>query len=71
MITSRANGGFSSRPSLADGNQLDHKTAESLVAKDQHEKYQELDKKAVLLILLLDYIVYKVNMSQRFDTCIV
>ena len=59
MITSRANGRFSRMPSLADGNQLDHKTADFLMAKDQHENYQGLDKEAVPLILLLDYIVYK------------
>ena len=47
--------------SLADGNPLDYKTADFLMAKDQHENYQGLDKKAVPLILLLDHIVYKVE----------
>ena len=59
MITSRANGRFSRMLSPADGNPLDYKTADFLMAKDQHENYQELDKEAVPLILLLDYIVYK------------
>ena len=59
MITSRANGMFSRMLSPADEDPLDYKTADFLMAKDQHENYQELDQEAVPLILLLDYILYK------------
>ena len=59
MITSRANGMFSRMPSPADEDPLDYKTADFLLAKDQHGNYQGLDQKAVPPILLLDCIVYK------------
>ena len=59
MITSRANGSISRMLSPADEDPLDYKTADFLLAKDQHGNYQGLDQKAVPLILLLDYIVYK------------
>ena len=65
MITGKANGSISRMPSLADVDPPDYKTADFLLAKDQHGNYQELDQKAVPLILLLDYIVYKGGYATR------
>ena len=47
MITSRAYGRFSRMLSPSDEDPPDYKTADFLLAKDQHENYQGLDKKAV------------------------
>ena len=59
MITGKANGSISRMLSPADVEPLDYKIADFLLTKDQHGNYQGLDQKAVPLILLLDYIVYK------------
>ena len=59
MITSRANGMVSRMSSPAGGDPLDYRTADFLMAKDQHENIKELDQEAVPLILLLDYNLYK------------
>ena len=59
MITGKANGSISRMPSPADEDPLDYKTADFLLARDQHGNYQGLDQKAVPPILLLDCILYK------------
>ena len=51
--------------SPADVDPLDDKTADILLAKDQHGNYQELDQEAVPPILLLDCIVYKREYGTR------
>ena len=58
-ITGKADGSISRMPSPADVDPLDYKTADILLAKDQHGNYQELDQEAVPPILLLDCILYK------------
>jgi hypothetical protein len=58
-ITGKADGSISRMPSPADVDPLDYKTADILLAKDQHGNYQELDQETVPPILLLDCIVYK------------
>ena len=59
MFPSSANGVVSRMPSPVGGDPLDYKTADSLMAKDQHGNIKELDQEAVPLILLLDYNLYK------------
>ena len=59
MFPSSANGVVSRMPSPVGGDPLDYKTADSLMAKDQHGNTKELDQEAVPLILLLDYYLYK------------
>ena len=45
MITSRANGMFSRMPSPAGGDPLDYRTADFLMAKDQHENIKNWIRK--------------------------
>ena len=44
-ITSRANGMFSRMPSPAGGDPLDYRTADFLMAKDQHENIKNWTRK--------------------------